>query len=105
MGWFILVFFQTWLKKLLNRLVNHGAVRRSRAFPRLEWLEDRIAPAFFIVRNALDDPDKVIKGSLREAINGVNADKNPGNDLIVFAIKNADVVITIHKKALPAITH
>jgi hypothetical protein len=47
---------------------------RSHARPRLEFLEDRTAPAIFTVTNTLDDGSS---GSLRWAINQANADTDP----------------------------
>jgi hypothetical protein len=54
------------------------AVRRSRR-PRFETLEDRAVPSTFLVNNLGDSGD----GSLRQAV--LNADANPGADVIAFA--------------------
>ena len=64
---------------LNQRLTKKNQVR-SQFRPQLEWLEDRLAPATFTVRNTFDvGPD-----SLRQAILDANA--NQALDNIVFAI-------------------
>src|SRR5262249_41503501 len=67
---------------------------RNQARPRLELLEDRIAPATFTVSNTLDDGST---GSLRWAITQVNNDSSDSAaqpDIIAFNIA-ASVVQTI----------
>ena len=55
----------------------------------LEWLEDRTVPSTFMVQNLADSGP----GSLRQAI--LNANANPGADVIRFAPGARDGVITL----------
>lgn len=66
--------------------------------PRLENLEDRLAPATFTVVNTLDTG----AGSLRQAILDANA--APGADLIDFNIPGAGVQTIAPASGLPTIT-
>lgn len=68
--------------------------RPLRARPRLEMLEDRLAPALFTVNSLANSG----AGSLRDAITAVNAD--PGADTIDFSVTGT-IQLT---SALPAIT-
>lgn len=66
--------------------------------PRLERLEDRLAPAVYEVVNTLDSGP----GSLRQAI--LDANDNPGPDLITFNIPGSGVQTIRPQSALPSIT-
>ena len=62
----------------------------------------------FTVVNALDTPahsSYVPPGSLRDAVNHVNADTQPGIDTINFAIGSGPQTIKLGYYALPTITH
>jgi hypothetical protein len=72
--------------------------RRPASRPRLEALEDRLAPAIFTVANTNDSGS----GSLRQAI--LNANAAPGLDTIDFAIAGSGVHTIVPLSALPAIT-
>jgi hypothetical protein len=100
------------LKKYLRRAMARGLRGRPseagrRTFrPRLEWLEQRMAPATFKVLNTGDPatpmPDD---GSLREAI--IQSNATPGPNLIVFeiiALKGATPTIDL-TSALPPVTN
>src|SRR5262245_50182472 len=70
--------------------------RRPRAFqPSLEALEDRLAPATFLVTN-LNDAGP---GSLRRAL--LDANTAPGVDTIAFSVAGS---IKLTSGALPAVT-
>lgn len=71
-------FLRGWLKVRTER--NHGRERQSpRVRPWLEALEDRLAPASFLVLNSADTG----AGSLRAAVDAANA--VGGNNTITFA--------------------
>ena len=72
--------------------------RHSTVGPRLELLEDRLAPATFTVVNTLDSG----AGSLRQAILDANA--LVGSDSIEFNIPGAGVRTISPATGLPLIT-
>ena len=72
--------------------------RRPRCLPRLEALEDRLAPATFSVTNTNNSG----AGSLRQAI--LRAKASPGADAITFAISGGGVHVILPTSPLPAVT-
>jgi hypothetical protein len=97
--------FSTWRRWLEQqfrdaRRVPRKLVRKKISPPRLEALEDRNLLSTFTVVNTNDSG----AGSLRDAINRVNADTSPGIDTIKFAIGSGVQTIAL-QSALPAITH
>ncbi|HEV3083012.1 MAG TPA: hypothetical protein VGY66_24720, partial [Gemmataceae bacterium] len=76
----LLSFRRKWVKQYSN-----AAARRKCCRPGVELLEDRRLPSMFLVTNTLDAG----AGSLRQAILDANA--NPGPDLIDFNIPGAGV--------------
>ncbi|MCI0465097.1 MAG: PKD domain-containing protein, partial [Gemmataceae bacterium] len=97
----------SWLKDLKTRL-GHGRTRdpergasrprQPRHVPRLELLEDRLAPANFTVLNINDSGT----GSLRQAL--TDANNSPGADLIAFNIPGPGPHIIAPLSALPTST-
>jgi titin len=88
--------FSRWIKKSLGLEKRFGKRQtfRQALKPRLEVLEDRLAPAAYVVTTTADTGS----GSLRDAINQVNADpshalyaslSNPSVDEIDFSITAA----------------
>jgi titin len=84
----------------ISRPRSAQAKRPTRGYfrPRLESLEDRLAPATFTVLNTNDSG----LDSLRQAI--LNANASPGADLITFNIGGGGVQTIAPLSALPAIT-
>lgn len=91
------MIFASWLKTRKTLALNVSNRRRTFA-PRLESLEDRLAPATFTVLNTLDSGI----GSLRQAI--LDANSNSGADLIAFNIGGGGVQSIAPTSALPTIT-
>ncbi|MCI0684542.1 MAG: autotransporter-associated beta strand repeat-containing protein [Gemmataceae bacterium] len=80
------MFLSQWQRRPQRSSHKPRATKSSRRWtPRLESLEDRLAPALFVVNTLADvvDPDPDVT-SLREAILGANA--NPGADSIHFNV-------------------
>jgi hypothetical protein len=75
-------------------------VSRPRFNPRLENLEDRLAPATFTVTTLANGG----AGSLRQAILDANSPANPGADIIDFNLPGTGVQQIKLKTALPSIT-
>ncbi len=79
--------------------------RHTRQRTRLDWatvrLEDRVMLTTFIVTNTNDKGG----GSLRAAINAVNADKGKPVDTIDFNIPGTGPFTISPLSALPAVTH
>ena len=104
------MFFTTWLRSLRSCLET-SSVRQARKYrrpsdrpiyrPHLELLEDRTAPATFVVTNTLDDGST---GSLRWAINQVNADTDPLS-YINFNIPGSGMQTISLLSPLPDINH
>lgn len=95
--------FWSWWQAMANRQPSKQRPRRKSRLS-LELLEDRTAPAIYLV-TTLDDIDDVtgnpVAGSLRQAI--LNANANPGQDTIRFDIGNAPQTISIDGVPLPNI--
>jgi hypothetical protein len=89
---------QSLFRKLLGRTAARAATRKALVShrPRLETLEDRLAPAAYPVTSLLDNGGA---GTLRAAITQANA--NPGADTIDFAVTGT---ITLNGTQLPSIT-
>lgn len=92
-----------WLSRVLFRLgfdIPRGRVRLRRRDMRigLEYLEDRIAPAAFVVTNTDNSGD----GSLRQAISDANSVTGP--DIITFSIPGGGVQTITPTFLLPEIT-
>jgi predicted outer membrane repeat protein len=85
---------RSWIRQLFAR--PHRPICRAPVRPRLEALEDRLAPATYHVTSLLDDGSA---GTLRAAITQANA--NPGADTIDFAVTGT---ITLNGTQLPTIT-
>lgn len=90
-----------WVDRKSNRSTDR---RQQKGFlksfrPRIEFLEDRLAPATFTVLNTNDDGDD----SLRRAISNANATTEA--DTIAFNIPGAGVHTIAVLSALPAITN
>jgi hypothetical protein len=106
--------FRSWFESVKS-ICNLGRAdrrpcRRSapRARLRLECLETRLALSTFTVVNILDTPahsSYVPPGSLRDAVNHVNADPQPGIDTINFAIGSGPQTIKLGYYALNTIRH
>ena len=88
---------------LSGQTPQRPAPRRRPAFrrPLLEALEDRTAPAVFLVTKTLDDGSS---GSLRWAINQVNADTDPLST-IAFDIASSGMHTIYLSAALPPINN
>ena len=86
-----------WIRNLFARPVTRP-IRKApaRCRPRLEALEDRLAPAAYHVTSLSDDGSA---GTLRDAINQANA--NPGADTIDFQVAGT---IVLGGTQLPTIT-
>jgi hypothetical protein len=106
-----MLFSSLW-RKLTQRTTKRnrsGAPRRlggrwrRRLLPRLEWLEDRTAPATFTVNSTADGVLPAPFMSLRSAITAANAN-GAGLDTIVFAIPGAGPHTFVLGSALPNIT-
>src|SRR5262245_42841440 len=83
--------FTRWLRAWKRGPVTRQLRRRPRVRrPRLELLEDRVAPAVFQVNTTADNGDDVhpVAGSLREAILRANA--SAGFDMVQFALPATD---------------
>jgi hypothetical protein len=99
--------FRMWLKKLGFRAAGRRRpARKATVIPRLEFLEDRLAPAappakltILWVTNTKDDG----AGSLRAAISKANDDA--GRDWIRFDIEDAAQTINVTSAPLPDIMH
>jgi hypothetical protein len=85
---------RSWIRQLFAR--PRRPICRAPVRPRLEALEDRLAPAAYHVTSLLDDGSA---GTLRAAITQANA--NPGADTIDFALTGT---ITLNSTQLPTIT-
>jgi hypothetical protein len=72
------------------------------AFRRMERLEERVLLSTFTVTNLLDDGST---GSLRWAINEVNADTSRGTDTIDFDVPGTGPFVIAPSSPLPTITH
>lgn len=92
------MLFAHWLRNALARRPERSTQPVRRARPRVESLEDRLAPATFTVLNTNDSG----ADSLRQAILDANA--NPGADLIAFNIGGGGVQTIAPTSALPTIT-
>jgi hypothetical protein len=103
-----------WARNIRNRNLDRGRIRKNRrkasqrtAKPRLELLEDRLAPAVYTV-NALTDTGtgSGLTGDLRYCINQGNSDPGPGTaitfDAGVFATAKT---ITLGGTELPVLIH
>src|SRR5262249_31143265 len=88
--------FMQWLSRRFSS-VRVRPSRPSTFRPRVEGMEDRLAPAVFDVTTAANGG----AGSLRQAI--LDANSTPGADIITFSIGSGGKVISL-SKALPAIT-
>src|SRR5262245_2906782 len=103
-----------WLRSLRSRWVP-VARRARRPRPRVEALEDRLAPAVITVNSAIDDLTLAADGqlTLREAITAANTNAaagdapagDPGDDTIRFAVGAVGSSQSIAlAAALPAVT-
>src|SRR5262245_49780328 len=70
---------RSWLRTLFTRPIPKAPARLR---PVLEALEDRPAPATFVVTTLADSGF----GSLRAAIHNANSPANPGADEITFSV-------------------
>ncbi|HEV3437351.1 MAG TPA: right-handed parallel beta-helix repeat-containing protein [Gemmata sp.] len=93
------------MRSLVSKLVRRAIRSRARGYPavrpRLEMLEDRLAPATFTVTNTNNSG----AGSLRQAI--LNANANAGSDTISFNIPNVggpSIHVISPTSALPTVT-
>lgn len=96
-------YWRRWLKRSEQALRAQSGGRKlppSRFRPALESLEDRLAPATFIVDTTTDSG----AGSLRDAILQANSAAFPGLDTINFAIPGAGVQTIVPVTPLPDIT-
>jgi hypothetical protein len=91
------MLFASWFKTRKTH-AKHVPIRRRTFAPRLEFLEDRLAPATFTVLNTADSG----AGSLRQAI--LDANGNAGADLISFNIGGGGVQTIAPTSGLPTIT-
>jgi hypothetical protein len=94
----------TWLQAQNRKWDRRPAHRPAQAQrhicrPRLELLEDRLAPATFTVSTAADSG----AGSLRQAI--LDSNSNPGPNTIQFDIATSGVQTVAPQSPLPAVTH
>ncbi|MBI3412125.1 MAG: hypothetical protein HY040_27655 [Planctomycetes bacterium] len=104
--------FSRWLRNDFRKTVLQTVQRSRRTVcktvlrcrPQLEALEDRLAPATFLVTTAADNGNNAapVPGSLRQAILDANA--NLGADLIAFDIGGGGVQTIAPSSALPTIT-